>query len=75
MTGLDTPTRAQPAQRKPFPPPAGFRNAKPCSTWYGQVRAKYQADYKTPLPKFEERYRTYAPCGYIPSQSSARRTE
>lgn len=50
------------------PPPAGFRNARPCSLYYGQVTARYQADYKTPLPKFQGSYRPYAVCGYVPSQ-------
>jgi subtilase family serine protease len=46
-------------------PPAGFRNARPCSAYYGQIRAKYQADYSTPLPKFQGTHTlAYAPCGY-----------
>jgi subtilase family serine protease len=68
VTGLESAARMRPMTKKPFPPPAGFRNARPCSMWFGEVRAKYQADYKTPLPKFEKKYRTYAPCGYVPSQ-------
>lgn len=50
------------------PPPAGFRNARPCSRYYGQLTAKYQADYQTPLPKFQGKYRDYAVCGYTPRQ-------
>ena len=46
------------------PPPAGFRNARPCSIFYGQVAAKYQADFSTPLPKFDGKTLAYAPCGY-----------
>jgi subtilase family serine protease len=68
VTGLESTPLMRHTTRKPFPPPAGFRNARPCSMWYGEVRAKYQADYKTPLPKFEGKIRTYAPCGYVPSQ-------
>jgi subtilase family serine protease len=68
VTGLDSLQYMHHMTRKPFPPPAGFRNARPCSLWYGQVRAKYQRDYKTPLPKFKGKIRTYAPCGYTPAQ-------
>ncbi len=45
-------------------PPDGFRNARPCSTYYGQVQARYQDDYSTALPKFEGRTLPYANCGY-----------
>jgi subtilase family serine protease len=48
--------------------PAGFVNGKPCSQYYGQVAAKYQADFKTPLPKFNGKTIPYAPCGYQPAQ-------
>jgi subtilase family serine protease len=50
------------------PPPAGFNNARPCSQYYGQLTAKLQADYKTPLPKFHGKYQPYAVCGYVPAQ-------
>jgi subtilase family serine protease len=43
------------------PPSAGFRNAPPCSTWWGQ----YQA---TTLPKYHNQVLPYAPCGYKPPQ-------
>ena len=46
------------------PPPAGFRNARPCSIYYGQIKAKYQADFTTPLPQFNGKTLDYAPCGY-----------
>ena len=46
------------------PPPAGFRNARPCSIYYGQIKAKYQADFSTPLPQFNGKTLDYAPCGY-----------
>jgi subtilase family serine protease len=50
------------------PPPEGFRNARPCSLSYGQITARYQANFKTPLPKFQGSYRPYAVCGYVPRQ-------
>ena len=50
------------------PPPSGFRNARPCSLFYGQLQARFQADYKTRLPEFQGSYRPYAVCGYVPSQ-------
>ena len=50
------------------PPPAGFRNARPCSLYYDQLKARFKADYKTRLPKFQGSYRPYAVCGYVPSQ-------
>jgi subtilase family serine protease len=67
VTGLESDQLVRHMTRKPFPPPAGFRNARPCSMWYGEVRAKYQRDFKTPLPKFKGKIRTYAPCGYTPT--------
>ena len=48
----------------PFPPPAGFRVAPPCSTYYGQ-----QVD--TTLPAYGNGYPSPAPwavCGYTPPQ-------
>jgi subtilase family serine protease len=75
VSGLDTtpnivrhnsdPAQARKAARKAVaPPPDGFRNARPCSRYYGQVAAKYKADYKTPLPKFAGKTLPYAVCGY-----------
>ena len=37
-----------------------FGNARPCSIYYGQIAAKYQADFKTPLPKFQGQTLPYA---------------
>lgn len=73
VTGLDTtPHRMSPASKQPAaPPPAGFRNARPCSIYYGQVKAQYQADFKTPLPKFDNQTLSYAPCGYTGPQFRA----
>lgn len=39
------------------PPPGGFRNARPCSAYWGEQTA-------TTLPKFNGSYLPYAPCGY-----------
>ena len=43
------------------PPPAGFRNAQPCSQYWAQK-------IDTTDPKFQGRTLPYAPCGYVPSQ-------
>jgi subtilase family serine protease len=72
VTGLDTtPRLLKPAAATPVPPSAGFRNARPCSTDYGQIAAKYQADFKTPLPKFQGKTIPYSPCGYTGPQLRA----
>ncbi|MEO9139975.1 MAG: S53 family peptidase [Jatrophihabitans sp.] len=69
VSGLDTsPHRNTPASSQAAPPSAGFRNARPCSLYYGQLKAKYQADYKTPLPAFHGKTLSYAPCGYTGPQ-------
>ncbi len=82
VTGLDTTTYtkkanhiapgdqkgAAPAANPNVQPPAGFVNARPCSIYYGQVAAQYQADYKTPLPQFQGQTLSYAPCGYTGAQ-------
>ena len=44
-----------------FAPPAGFNNAPPCSTYYGEKMA-------TNLPQFQGQTLAYAPCGYTPAQ-------
>jgi subtilase family serine protease len=65
ITGLDTtPHKVKPAAASPAPPDAGFRNAKPASTGYGSLDAKYEADFKTPLPKFKGKTLPYATSGY-----------
>jgi subtilase family serine protease len=43
------------------PPPAGFRNARPCSAYFGQK-------IDTTDPAFNGQHLPYAPCGYTPSQ-------
>jgi subtilase family serine protease len=65
VSGLDT------TQRKVThnaPPPPAFVNARPCSLYYGQIQAKYQADFQTPLPTFKGKTLPYAPCGYTGKQ-------
>jgi subtilase family serine protease len=65
ITGLDT----TPKIVKPnISPPAGFRNARPCSAYYGQIPATTQADGVTPLPRFNGRTLPYAVCGYTGTQ-------
>ncbi|MGI8761889.1 MAG: S53 family peptidase [Jatrophihabitantaceae bacterium] len=74
VSGLDTtPHLVAPTNtaNTPAPPPAGFRNARPCSVYFGQIQAKYQADFKTPLPAFHGNYLPYAPCGYTGPQFRA----
>ncbi len=72
VTGLDTtPRLVKPTAATPVPPGAGFRNARPCSIDYGQVAAKYKADFKTPLPKFQGKTIPYSPCGYTGPQLRA----
>jgi subtilase family serine protease len=70
VTGLDTaPQLMKPAGLTP--PPPGFENGRPCSIFYGQLVAKFQADFQTPLPKFHGAYRDFSPCGYVPAQFRA----
>jgi subtilase family serine protease len=72
VTGLDTtPHIVKRASTTQAPPPGGFRNARPCSIYYGQITAKYQADYHTPLPQYRTHYLPYAPCGYTGAQFRA----
>jgi subtilase family serine protease len=42
-------------------PSPGFRNARPCSDYFGQKIDKTD-------PKFQGKTLSYAPCGYVPSQ-------
>jgi subtilase family serine protease len=68
LTGEDIQKPAQkPAQKQGEPPveqPAGFRVARPCSSYYGQkldsTDPEYGGGYPNPLP--------YAVCGYTPPQ-------
>jgi subtilase family serine protease len=72
VTGLDTTVyTGQPDHETDAPPAPGFRNARPCSLYYGQIKATYQADYRTKLPKFDGKVLPYAPCGYTGPQFRA----
>jgi subtilase family serine protease len=48
--------------------PPVFRNARPCSQFYGQLKANDEADFTTPLPAFNGKVRDYAVCGYTARQ-------
>lgn len=62
VSGVDTtPMIVKPAAQKPAPPEPGFRNATPCSTYYGEQMA-------TTLPPFDGQTLPYAPCGYVGTQ-------
>jgi subtilase family serine protease len=63
VSGVDTtPRTVQPAKGKPAPPqPDGFRNAPPCSAYYGEK-------LDTTDPQFDGSTLPYAPCGYVGSQ-------
>lgn len=70
VTGIDTSV----AMKKPaatYPPSSGFYNGRPCSTYYGQLTATYQADYRTKLPLFKGKALPYAVCGYTGPQLRA----
>lgn len=72
VTGLDTtPKLNRPASKPAAPPSPGFRNARPCSSYYGQIKATYQADFKTKLPKYNGATLNYATCGYTGPQYRA----
>jgi subtilase family serine protease len=66
VTGLDTTPRI--VKHDSAPPPAGFANARPCSLSYGQLLASKEADFRTPLPKFNGKTLPYAVCGYTGPQ-------
>ncbi|HEV7648499.1 MAG TPA: S53 family peptidase [Actinophytocola sp.] len=51
-------TQSKPAD---VPPGPGFRNAEPCSAYYGEKT-------DTTDPAFEGKHLPYAPCGYKPGQ-------
>ncbi len=72
VAGLETAQHTMaPKAVSDAPPPAAFVNARPCSAFYGQLAASYQADFKTPLPAFMGKTLPYAPCGYQPAQFRA----
>jgi subtilase family serine protease len=69
VSGLDTtPKIVKPATRPDVAPPAGFRNARPCSAFYGEKAASFKADGTTALPQFDGKTLPYAPCGYTGPQ-------
>ena len=68
VTGLSTPTVSPVADR---PAAGGFRNARPCSQTYGTIKAKFQADGKTPLPKFKGKTLPTTPSAATRRSSSA----
>ena len=62
VSGVDTtPMIIRPASQKPAPPEPGFRNATPCSSFYGEKLA-------TTVPQFNGHTLPYAPCGYTGPQ-------
>ena len=61
ITGLDNASHDVTQQsEKPFPAPGAFRNAQPCSAYYGEKTAGT-------LPAFEGSHRPYSVCGYGPA--------
>jgi subtilase family serine protease len=70
VSGVDTtPSIVQPATTNPAPPSAGFRNAQPCSTNYGDKTPDNTAtpDGKT-LPQYNGKTLPFAVCGYTGKQ-------
>ena len=69
ISGLDTSaSKVRPASNNPLKEPPGFRAGQPCSQYFGQLKATYEADGTTRLPKFDGRRLSYAPCGYVGPQ-------
>ncbi|WP_425955316.1 S53 family peptidase [Xylanimonas sp. McL0601] len=70
VSGLDTtPETTAPLTQKPSPPSAGFRNARPCSTWYGDsTPANTPTPDGTVLPQLNGATLPFAPCGYTGPQ-------
>ena len=68
VSGLATAEGVMKPLQSSFPPPPAFVNARPCSATYGSTPAKFQADFKTPLPAFGGATLPYSPCGYQPAQ-------
>jgi subtilase family serine protease len=63
-TVTDGATKTRVSSHPDAKPPAGFRNAQPCGTFFGQVLA---ASFP-PLPGGYESDAPYSPCGYTPAQ-------
>ncbi|HET6816832.1 MAG TPA: S53 family peptidase [Mycobacteriales bacterium] len=69
VSGIDTtPHVTRPASSTQITQPSGFRNAHPCSAYYGEIPASTKADGTTPLPTFDGQTLPYAPCGYTGTQ-------
>jgi subtilase family serine protease len=69
LTGADAApgsaaAKTKPTASEPIPQPPGFRNAPPCSSYYGKksdtTDPPYGGGFPSPLP--------YAVCGYVPAQ-------
>jgi subtilase family serine protease len=72
MTGDAAGARAS-RSAKPLPPvdlrtSAGLQVTRPCSQYFGQRPARFEADGKTVLPVFRGTRPSYAVCGYGPRQ-------
>ena len=69
VSGLDTtPHMVTPASKPQVSQPAGYRNARPCSSYYGEITASTEADGSTPLPQYDTATLPYAVCGYTGPQ-------
>jgi subtilase family serine protease len=68
ITGLDTTAHLTAPVSHAARPPAAFVNARPCSAYYGEKPAAYQADGTTALPQFNGATLPYAVCGYNGTQ-------
>jgi subtilase family serine protease len=60
-SGAATDSAATPTDDPTPPPSTGFRNAKPCSAYYGEK-------VDTTDPAYNGKNLPYAPCGYTPAQ-------
>lgn len=47
---------------------SAYQPPRPCSRYYGQRPARYEADRRTPLPAFRGMTPPYVVCGYTPRQ-------
>jgi subtilase family serine protease len=73
VTGLDTTVaKSAPTATPASPaPPAGFNNARPCSTYYGSYAPTGVDTNGVKLPKFNGKALPYAVCGYTGPQFRA----
>ena len=70
LSGLDTtPMVSKPTAQNPAPPSAGFRNARPCSHWYGDTTpSNAPTPDGTVMPLFDSQVIPFSPCGYTGPQ-------